>query len=244
MAKFSELINQMIKTILQSSTWTSAGQTRVDNFLNEFRGEESVDLESVIKEIVKDQGGATKSDDVEFTKQKKQIAKSTKQLKAIDKGNLGDMQRFTSSQFGNIKQMATDPAGFIIQTFIKRFAKGVGIIAFALIIFESVKWVISELLKPGRWLDLRFKRDIGKEILAFRKREDQQKLKQGFSNIIITTQPRLRATSGAQITNTLNMVGGRQPFPENIGQSNIMIEASGVSFSKSHGKRSFIGTGR
>ena len=114
MAKFSELINQMIKTILQSSTWTSAGQTRVDNFLNEFRGEESVDLESVIKEIVKDQGGATKSDDVEFTKQKKQIAKSTKQLKAIDKGNLGDMQRFTSSQFGNIKQMATDPAGFII----------------------------------------------------------------------------------------------------------------------------------
>ena len=93
-------------------------------------------------------------------------------------------------------------------------------------------------------MDLRFKRDIGKEILAFRKREDQQKLKQGFSNIIITTQPRLRATSGAQITNTLNMVGGRQPFPENIGQSNIMIEASGVSFSKSHGKRSFIGTGR
>ena len=226
----------MIKTILQSSTWTSAGQTRVDNFLNEFRGETSPDLNAAIKEVVKDQGGASKTDDVEFTKQKKQVAESTKQLKKIDKGNLGDMQRFTSSQFGNIKQMATDPAGFIISTFIKKFAKGVGIIAFALIIFESVKWVISELLKPGRFLDLRFKRDINKEIIAFRRRDDQQKIKQGFSNIIITTQPRLRGGQG-QITNTLNMVAGREKFPENIGYSPIMQIASGVSLSKGNGRR-------
>ena len=41
------------------------------------------------------------------------------------------------------------------------------------------------------------------------------------------------------------MVGGRQPFPENIGQKNVMIvAASGVSLSKSNGRRSFGGTGR
>ena len=158
---------------------------------------------------------------------------------------MGELNRFTSAQFGNVRELAHNPVGFIMSVFIKKFAKGVGVIAFAVIMFEVVKTIIKELLQPGRLLDLRFKRDITKEIMAFKRREDQQKIKQGFSNVVITTQSRLRATSGAQITNTLNMAGGRQPFPENIGQQNVMIvAASGVSLSKSNGRRSFRGTGR
>ena len=143
-------------------------------------------------------------------------------------------QRFTSSQFGNLKEFVSNPAQFMIQTVFRKFAKGAGIFALALIIFEAVKWIISELLKPGRFLDLRFKRDINQEIIAFRQREDQQRLKQGFSNIIITTTPRLRGGQG-QFVNTLDLAAGRGKFPDNIGQSGILLEAAGVSLSKCKG---------
>ena len=214
----------MIQRILESAEWTSANPTHI-NTLIQVNAVENPDFESEVKSIVRD-------------------SPTGKGFKKADKGNMGEINRMTSSQFGNIRELATNPAGFIIQTFLRKFTKGVGIVAFALIIFEAVKWVISELLKPGRFLDLRFKRDINKEIIAFRRREDQQKIKQGFSNIIITTQPRLRPTSGAQITNTLNMAGGRQPFPDNIGAAPNMVIASGVSLSKGNGRRSGFGPGR
>ena len=137
---------------------------------------------------------------------------------------------------GNVRQLATDPTGFIMQTFMKKFAKGVGVVALALIIMEAVKWIISELLKPGRMLDIRFKRDISKEIIAFRQREDQQKLKQGFSNLIITSSPGLRGGQG-QVTNTLNMAGGRVKFPDNIGMNTMQVISSGVPISKGNGRR-------
>ena len=225
MSKISELVNGMVQRILESAEWTSANPTHI-NTLIQINQTESPDFESEIKKMVKN-------------------SDTGKKVTKFDKGNIGEINRLTSQQFGNIRQLATDPAGFIVQTFIKKFAKGVGIIAFALIIFESVKWIISELLKPGRFLDLRFKRDINKEIIAFRRREDQQKLKQGFSNIIITTQPRLRPTSGAQITNTLNIVGGRQKAPDNVFPSTIIQIATGVSLSKGNGgRRGFGGPGR
>ena len=221
MGEISDKVNKLIETILRSSTWTSAGETRVDNFLKELRGSESFDLENDIKKLVDKE------------------SETGKKFAKADKGHMGEINRMTTQQMGNIRQLATDPAGFIIQTFIKKFAKGVGIIAFALIIFESVKWVISELLKPGRWLDLRFKRNINNEIMAFRRREDQQKLKQGFSNIIITTMPRLRPQNGNQVSNTFDDVR-RGTFQENIGMDKIQYISSGVDQSKNNGRRSFV----
>jgi len=169
------------------------------------------------------------------TKETKKISNAVEKVERFDKGNVGDVQRFTSAQINNLKDFVQNPAGFVISIFIKKFAKGVGVIAFALIIFEAVKFVISELLKPGRFLDLRFKRDITKEIISFRKREEQQKLKQGFSNVIITSSPGLRGGQG-KVVNTLDLVR-RGEFPEQIGLNPILLEASGVSFSKAKGKR-------
>ena len=121
------------------------------------------------------------------TKKDKTVNDTIKKVQTFDKGNVGTIQRFSSAQIGNLQSFVSNPAGFIIQTFIRKFAKGVGIVALAIIIFEAVKFAISEMLKPGRFLDLRFKRDITKEIISFRRREEQQKLKQGFSSIIITS---------------------------------------------------------
>lgn len=223
MGEISDKVNKLIENILRSSTWTSAGEQRVDNFIKELRGSESFDIETDIKKFVDNESD------------------TGKKFKLADKGNMGELNRFTSAQFGNVRELAQNPVGFIMSVFIKKFAKGVGVIAFAVIMFEVVKTIIKELLQPGRLLDLRFKRDITKEIIAFRRREDQQKLRQGFSNIIITTMPRLRGdVATGQVINTLNLVRNNS-FPAQIGYSPNMAIASGASLSKANGRRSFGG---
>jgi hypothetical protein len=236
LARISELINQMMMRLLESSEWTSANPTHINTFI-QANAADNPDFENEIKQLVKEQKQTVgPSTDVDTKKQDTQLLQNTKQLKLLEKTNMAEINRLTSSQFGNIREIATNPTGFITKAFLRKFAKGAGVIALALIIFEAVKWVISELLKPGRMLDIRFKRDITKEIIAFRRREDQQNLKQGFSSIIITTTPRLRGGMN-QITNTLNMAAGREKFPDNIGIAPIQVQASGVDISKSNGRR-------
>ena len=240
MGKFSDLINSMIETVLNGAEFTSANPDHI-NELIAINTTENPDFEVEIKKLIKENSG-TKSGGVgdagdQVKKDKKALTEVTGKVKLFEKGNMGEINNFTSSQMGNVRQIATDPTGFLIQTFMKKFAKGIGVIALAVIIMEAVKWIISELLKPGRMLDVRFKRDISKEIIAFRRREEQQKLKQGFSNLIITSSPRLRGGQG-QVTNTLDMVRNNN-FPENIGMAQIQFVASGVSLSKGNGRRTF-----
>jgi hypothetical protein len=222
-------INRMIEKVLQASTWTSAGGSNpVENFINEPRGFITPDLESEVK------GGGDSA-----AKEQKKFVTLEKKVTKWDKGNIGDVNRFTTQQMGNLRDFVSNPFGFMIKSVFRKFAKGLGVVTFALIIFEAVKWIISELLKPGRLLDIRFKRDIRTEIIAFRRREDQQKLKQGYSNIIITTSPRLRGGQG-QVTNTLDLVRNGN-FPQGIGQSQIMPIVAGLPISKHKGRGRFSG---
>ena len=230
----------MIDTVLNGAEFTSANPDHI-NTLIAINTSENPDFEVEIKKLIKENSG-TKSGGVgdagdQVKKDKKALTEVTGKVKLFEKGNMGEINNFTSSQMGNVRQIATDPTGFLIQTFMKKFAKGIGVIALAVIIMEAVKWIISELLKPGRMLDVRFKRDISKEIIAFRRREEQQKLKQGFSNLIITSSPRLRGGQG-QVVNTYDMVRNNN-FPENIGMAQIQIVASGAPISKGNGRRSF-----
>lgn len=231
----SDEINRMIRTMLEGMKISSAGDiNRAVNTAVEFSTEEHPDLESLIR---------NDTENTEGVKEQKRTQEAVRKLEVYDKGKIGEINNFTSQQMGNLRGFVDNPVNFIIQSVFRKFAKGAGIIAFALIIFEAVKWIIGELLKPGRLLDLRFKRVAGEEILAFRQREDQQRLKQGFSNIIITTTPRLRGGEG-QIVNTLDFAAGRGKFPDSIGQAPITLQASGVSLSKSTGRRSGRGPGR
>ena len=238
MGKFSDLINSMIDTVLNGAEFTSASPGHI-NELIAINTIENPDFEIEIKKLIKENSG-TKSGgfgdaEDQIKKDRKTLKDVTGKVKLFDKGNMGEINAFTSSQMGNVREIATDPSGFLFRTFMKKFAKGIGVIALAMIIMEAVKWIISELLKPGRMLDIRFKRDISKEILAFRRREEQQKLKQGFSNLIITSSSRLRGGQG-QVTNTLDMVRNNN-FPDNIGMAPIQVVASGVSLSKGNGRR-------
>ena len=230
MGKFSDLINSMIDTVLNGAEFTSANPDHI-NTLIAINTTENPDFEVEIKKIIRE-NTTGKSDGVgdagdQAKKDKKALTEVTSKVSMFEKGNLGEVNNFSSTQMGNVRQVATNPVMFMMHTFMRKFAKGGGAIALALIIMEAVKWIISELLKPGRMLDVRFKRDISKEIIAFRRREEQQKLKQGFSNLIITSSSRLRGGQG-QVTNTLDMVRNNN-FPENIGMAPIQIVASGVS---------------
>jgi len=221
MGKLTEAVNRL----LSSLQITSASPGHINEVL---QVDPSIDLDEALSDAV---------DEIDV-KEQKDISESVKKVKKFDKGNVGEMQRFTSSQFGNIREFSKNPLTFIIGTVFKKLAKGAGVLILVSLITAAVKIIISELLKPGRFLDRRFKRDITKEIIAFRRREDQQKLKQGFSNIIITTMPRLRGGQD-QTYNTLHDVR-LGTFPQNIGQasiiqSNVSTLASGVSFSKNKG---------
>tara|TARA_R110000787_G_scaffold87394_1_gene186208 strand:- start:3705 stop:4403 length:699 start_codon:yes stop_codon:yes gene_type:complete len=231
----------MIEGVLEGSQWTSAGgdSPKINTLANGVEGKTDPDFEIEIQKLIREtgQGKFVGGDQDQVKKDKQSLKDVTSKVKSFEKGNMADINAFTSNQMGNVRQIATDPGGFMFRTFMKKFTKGLGVIALAMIILEAVKWIISELLKPGRMLDIRFKRDISKEIIAFRRREDQQKLKQGFSNLIITSSPRLRGGFG-QVVNTFDNVRNNN-FPENIGMAPIQIVASGVSLSKGNGRRSF-----
>jgi hypothetical protein len=226
-------INRMIQTVIHSLEITSASPGHINNVIQSTQMDKP-DLEAMIAKG-SNEGEIKKANKVDLT---------LKKVDKWDKGNVGEINRFTSQQFGNLKEFISNPAAFVIQSVFRKFAKGLGVIAFALIIFEAVKWIISELLKPGRLLDRRFKRDITQELMAFRRREDQQKIKQGLTSIIITTGPRLRGGHlGGQVVNSLDLVRTGEIHTLNIGMNQVQVEASGMPLSKAHGRRSFGGAG-
>ena len=239
MPKISDTINQMIQRILESAEFTSASPTHI-NRLIQVNEQDNPDLEEEIKQLLKEEKGkasAPTEEETENIKQSKAVTLSTKKIKRFEDGNIGELNRFTSEQFGNIKEFALDPGGFFIRAFISKFAKGVGIFLLVQIIAEAVKFIINELHKPGRTEDVRFKLNWANAMLSFQSREQQAKLRQGFSSIIITSSQNMRPTSGSQITNTLNMVGGRQKWPVGIWESPLTYLSTGVSISKASGRR-------
>ena len=214
MASLSELINGMIRRMLEDSEFTSASPGHT-NYLQAINAEENPDLEAEVKKLLIDNDKTDKpslffdKDKDESKAQEKTLSSLTSKMDLFDKGNIGEIQSMTSAQFGNVRALATNPVQFMMGTVFKKLSKGAGIIGLALIIMEAVKWIISELMKPGRMLDRRFKRDIEREIFAFRSREEKQKLRQGFSNIIVTSMGGLRGGAG-QIVSTRGLVATGQ----------------------------------
>ena len=200
----AESINRMIRTILESSTWTSAGgKNPVDNFIKEFRGDEFPDLEAEIS-------GAT--DDEELVKKETEIDDAVQDISAFKTGNVGDIQRMTGSQFGNIKQIATNPFGFFLGIFSKRVIRAASVVGFAFILFEIVKFIIFELMKAGRPLDRAFKRIAANETFLFFTRQEQEKARRGFIDIRVTTTQGLRGGFG-QVSGNL-FVHGSPNYPQ------------------------------
>lgn len=202
----SDKINRMIEFALNGAKITSASPDHVNTvfLLDEM---DHSDLEVDIRDIVKEEISLTETktakdsevSTIDKTATSSAIDKKVEglddTLTNLDEG-LGDLANLSKTQIGNLSSFSKDPFKFMLANFFKRFAKGAGIIALATIIFAAVSLIISELMKPGRELDRRFKRLAKDEILLFNNLREQAELRQGFKTVIITTMPFL---SGAEI---------------------------------------------
>jgi len=156
------------------------------NKIEDYGSDAGIDAElrEAVREEIKEQTtGSRKSREVKETEETIESWKS---------GNVGKIQQMSNTHFGNLKHFARDPFGFFITIFTKKVVRLLTIVGMVLLFFEIVKFVIDELMKPGRALDRRFKRDTQREIFLFWTQQEQEKLKRGFIDIRVTTMPGLR----------------------------------------------------
>lgn len=197
MASIGEKIKTMIEQAFATAQITSAGGT--SPLINEVI---SVDVTAIDVSL-----GDELPQELTKSKDGKKITDAADTVGEYELGNVGDVQKFTAKQFGNIKSFALNPFGFIIGALIGKFAKGAGVAALALVLFTVVQFIIDELMKPGRALDRRFRRLASEELLIFTARQEQEELRFGIKQVIITTRPLLRGGKGQFGTNFF----GHQP---------------------------------
>lgn len=197
----ADIINQMFDTKVLGMKITSASPGHINNV---FLIEESdhPDIEAEIRAIIVEEinfaeleaikapddltGGDTPAD------LKKEVNSLSETLENLEKSPFGELASLTNSQASVLRSFSKDPFQFMLTNFFKRFAKGAGILLLATAIFAAVQLIIAELMKPGRFLDRRFKRIAKDEILLFNSREEVAELRQGFRTVTITTMPFLR----------------------------------------------------
>lgn len=138
----------------------------------------------------------------------KEIDKILKSYKSDKDGNLGDIVSMSKDQIGNVLSFAKSPSGFIFSVFLRRFAKGAGVIALAFLIMEAVKYAMEFLMRDGMPFDRRFKRYVRAEVLGFLDRLFKAQLRQGFRSAIVTTIGGLRGGRGQVTGNIYDLIGG------------------------------------
>jgi hypothetical protein len=228
MVKLADEIFQLISDVLRAADWSSANPQH-SNQVKNINPVALPDLEESIE--------SAKDTDAQIA-QEKQQKKVQKTVEGWEKGHVGRIQRMSQEQFGMLMDFVDSPFQFIVQNVFGRAAKGAGIAALAAVFFGVVQAILNELLKPGRALDRRFRRDINKEILAFRSREEKQKLRQGKTSIIVTSIGGLRGGQG-QVSSNLRAYAGvqAQPIQNNFAQPSTMEQASGLDLGTTKGKR-------
>ncbi len=197
----------MIEIALTGAKITSAGGKNPEiNTVFMLEEMDHTDLDNQIRAIVDEEinlseiealkapdelTGGSEGATSDIQKEVNSLQETFENLKESPFGSLADLTR---EQTANLASFSKDPFGFIITRVLKKASKGAGIVLLATIIFSAVKLIISELMKPGRILDRRFKRVAKDEILLFNSREEQAELRQGFRTVTITTVPFLRGS--------------------------------------------------
>jgi hypothetical protein len=155
-------------------------------------------LEKEIKKIKKEND---KKKEQTLTEKKDELERKKDRilLQRFKNGNVGKIQKFSSEHFGNLRQAATNPGAFIIGAFTKKLGKYGGAAAkggiyamIALLVYETILFVLDQLMQPGRWLDRRFKRLARLETMNFYERTLQEEIRHGYQEIRVTTMQGLR----------------------------------------------------
>lgn len=222
----SDSINRMIEIALTGAKITSASPGHINTvFLleemdhtgldDEIRAivEEEISLSEIEAIKAPDELTGGSSNNSELSREVDGLSESLSNLK---KSPFGDLSDITREQASNLASFSRNPFQFMLNNFFKKFARGAGIVALATIIFAAVQLIISELLKPGRALDRRFRRVAKDEIFLFNSREEQAELRQGFRTVTVTTMPFLRG-----VDQTRGQVSGNLYNPTAIPMNRI-----------------------
>ncbi len=120
-------------------------------------------------------------------------------LKRFKEGNVGKLNKLSTEHFANLKRAATNPGQFLLGAFTKKLGKAGGALArgglvgiIALIVYETVLFVLDQFMQPGRWLDRRFKRLARLETMNFYERTLQEEIRHGYQEVRVTTMQGLR----------------------------------------------------
>jgi len=155
-------------------------------------------LKKFIKKLKAEIKGADSKDPKVILK-KLQLEKVTLQQRKFMQGPVGRINRLSSQAASNMIKFATNPSAFFIAgltKIISKYGKGAakgGIYAvLAILIYETVLFVIDQFMQPGRMLDRRFKRIARIETMNFYARQLQEELRHGYQEIRITTMQGLR----------------------------------------------------
>jgi hypothetical protein len=217
LGRISELINQMIESVLRTSEFTSASPGHINTFIQTNTIENPNFEEEIAKLVDKNGGGGTQAKKTELQEKSKESEKKLslleQELDSFSKGNVGKIQRFTSEQFGNIQQLSSNPLGFVLGKLGTKLARGGVIIGLIMLIEQIVHFVISESMKPGRWLDRRLKVTIEDQVLSFTRRNELAELRQGFRTVFVTASPFIRGQAGVVGSNLMFQHGtGSKPY--------------------------------
>ncbi len=221
----ADVFNRMIEIALTGAKITSASPGHVNTvFLleemdhpeleNEIRSIVIEEIELAEVEAVKAPDSLTGGGAVD-PGLKKEINSLQETLDNLKESPFGTLQSLTREQVSNLQSFSKDPFQFILGRFFKKLGKGAGILLLATIIFAAVQFILGELMKPGRFLDRRFKRVARNEILLFNSLEEQAQLRQGFRTVTITTVPFLK---GSQL---LGQISGNLYNPTAIPMNRI-----------------------
>lgn len=142
-------------------------------------------LEQVLKDTLEENGISLK-----------QLTQNRDDLIAIKNSPAAEILQLGSQHAANVLSIAKNPSGFILTTFMKKFAKGAGALMLAMIIIEAIKFGLDYLTKDGMPWDRRFKRIINAEVMSFIDRMMKAQLRQGFRSLIVTTMGGLRGGYG------------------------------------------------
>jgi len=152
-----------------------------------------------------------------------ELGESLKITEQIKTSGVNDMISLSKDSIANLIGIAKNPTGAILGIFLKKFAKGAGAIALALIIMEAIRYAIDYLMRDGMPLDRRFKRYTQKEVLSFLDRLTKMQLRQGYRSVTVTTLGRLRGGQGQVGGNMYSILQGTisQKLPSSFYTSPI-----------------------
>ena len=246
MGKFSDKINLLIETALRGAKYSSAGGANdIRNYFIEFESPMGdANFEDDIEDIVKEKSGSGAEKTSEGSKlstdaTKKKIQDTELKVDGMLSGNLGDLGKMSTEQFGNIRQVATNPFGFMTRTLLRKLKTGAGILFIIAIAVEVAKFLMDEMFKPGRAFDQRFREQINHQIIQFTSRKEQEELRAGYKSVITTTMGGLR---GGILR---GQIGGNfysSPFTNGTIYDNHYVRMEGREMNKDMRKKDITNT--